>query len=441
MNLFNILQLMNKKLLCVFFVFLFVGCSQSLDDGLGNLDDIGRKSEVIITSHSGDISIDVDNVELKGTAFDRGGIEKIEISVNGANYQPVTGKENWKINIDLQLGENVIEIRMMNSKGNVFYANAVYLYYLWNYIKNFGEPISYTSVVQNGDDIFIIGGLNPMFDFVPATSTLINYNRSSKTVNRDGLALNGITELATTVIYDNLIHVIGGLYFYQGNDFAYPKTMETCLLTGGCATGNEIPEIFRRGASAFGVIGDKVYIAGGVKGNFNGLSPEYNQYSNAILSYNFTSISWQTETVIEDDMDLAFCGSLVYNSKLYIFGGKNSNGNYQKTIYIYNPATSEVRKIENMLKYNRAGMGVTRIGSKVYLIGGENSSGFLDVVEVFDLDSETSKELRKMPFKLAYMGAASNVDSILIFGGVNNSDFTVKNTIYEYLPQNDSLNN
>jgi uncharacterized repeat protein (TIGR03803 family) len=57
------------------------------------------------------------NLILHGLATGSGGVKSVEYSVNGGTFEPATGTKHWTVPVSLEMGTNVIVIRVTNSQG------------------------------------------------------------------------------------------------------------------------------------------------------------------------------------------------------------------------------------------------------------------------------------------------------------------------------------
>ena len=72
----------------------------------------------------------------------------------------------------------------------------------------------------------------------------------------------------------------------------------------------------------------------------------------------------------------------VVNNKIYVFGGRNSNG-FLSTVEVYDPLT-DTWSIKTSMPTQREGLVSAVVINKIYVIGGCNNSGAISVVEMYD---------------------------------------------------------
>ena len=80
--------------------------------------------------------------------------------------------------------------------------------------------------------------------------------------------------------------------------------------------------------------------------------------------------------------------SVAYDNKVYTFGGFDSSYNILDLVQVYNISSntwSTVAPMLNPASYS----GATVLGDKIYVIGGQDDGGNLNIVQIFDPVSET----------------------------------------------------
>lgn len=426
------------KILIFCLAWILISCGKnSFSDKMDSVDDDGRQSSIQVSFPPNDYTAYSESLFVNGIAHDIGGISKIEILVNEQIFWSGAGP-NWSRDIPLQIGENKIIAKMTNSKGNVSRTHPVYVYRLWKKSGELPSPVAYQSVVTDGTDFYLIGGWTFYWDFLPADDYFWRFHPGNAQITQ--YALSHPHYSSASVFYSDKIFIIGGLKKKSfGNlwqDQAKNNNIDSYGVNGfPAAPSGVLPYYAVIGASAYGVINAKVYLAGGIDPDGSAVD--------SILEYDLISGDWKIKKTL--GKKLKFAGSAVYQDKLYIFGGMDENNKYQNTVYIYDPAVDDWILFEGRLGFERAGMGCVRIGNKVYLMGGEGiqnngQPGFFDTVEVFNLDTQTSYELRKMPEKIAYMAASTDGEKIFLFGGKTGDEFPSISRIYEYYPLLDNLN-
>jgi len=162
---------------------------------------------------------------------------------------------------------------------------------------------------------------------------------------------------------------------------------------------------------ACGLIGGKVYVAGGVGSDY---VPRSKVYEYDPSSNNVTQKAFLPKCV-------AYCSSSVLGGKLYVVGGIDDAGNILKDVYAYDPSSNTVSTLPQM-SYARQNSAVAELGGKLYCFGGDNGSDRMSVIEVYDPSSNVWQTLTvTLPEPLSAMGSQkvliNGVENIIIVGG------------------------
>ncbi len=80
-----------------------------------------------------------------------------------------------------------------------------------------------------------------------------------------------------------------------------------------------------------------------------------------------------------------------YSGDVYIFGGKNRTHAYQDTILKWTPGDAVAEVLSVHLAEPIMKLGLVRVGTEVFLLGGLSDKGMSDNVYVFDLEKQTIK--------------------------------------------------
>lgn len=127
----------------------------------------------------------------------------------------------------------------------------------------------------------------------------------------------------------------------------------------------ELPEMrTSRGAAAGAVIGDKLYVAGGV----NQFGNEYQPYS-FLEIYDFNTGRWHNGP----DMPTArhHLGAVAVEGKLYAVGGRQPSDESLRAFEVFDPRQNRWQRLPD-LPHGAGAPGVTAIDGKVILTGGSN---------------------------------------------------------------------
>ncbi|CAI3805970.1 S8 family serine peptidase [Rheinheimera sp. MM224] len=177
-------------------------------------------------------------------------------------------------------------------------------------------------------------------------------------------------------------------------------------------------------APAYGVINGKVYLAGGFAYN--------------VATYNTVQIfdpktgQWTTGATMPEPV--AYAASVVYQNKLYVFGGLNSKYSYDPTqhddisdkVYAYDPAAnswSQVATLEVPLKGSAA--TVSPDGKGIILAGGQTigEQGAVKTVQQLDVTTGQWQDLPDMLEARSNFSLLTHNDAIYALFGTNGTTF------------------
>ena len=80
--------------------------------------------------------------------------------------------------------------------------------------------------------------------------------------------------------------------------------------------------------------------------------------------------------------------SIVYNNKLFVFGGIGEGGRRINTVEMFSTEANEF-VIMAPMKIARGSFACCRVGNLVYLVGGTTNNGKTKSVEIYNLDNDT----------------------------------------------------
>ena len=73
---------------------------------------------ITISTPADRMELDTISVRITGTASDNHGVEKVELSTDGVNWVPTSGKTEWAGDLTLSDGQNIIRARATDVSGN-----------------------------------------------------------------------------------------------------------------------------------------------------------------------------------------------------------------------------------------------------------------------------------------------------------------------------------
>lgn len=159
-------------------------------------------------------------------------------------------------------------------------------------------------------------------------------------------------------------------------------------------------------------VGTKIYLFGGYDGSFR---------SNRILMFDTeTEAITILSTTLPSEREGVSCVTI--GTKIYLFGGKttHSTTGYLSEICVFDTETETIITLSATLPSQRSEMGCARVGTKIYLFGGQHYRSSEKEIYVFDTETESITKLSKsLPDGRTYISCASVGTKIYLFGGYN----------------------
>lgn len=259
------------------------------------------------------------------------------------------------------------------------------------------------SVVALGEEIVVIGGFTPtpsgsMFAYNPGTDSwraLADFPFASHHLN-------------AAVVGDS-IYVIG---YYPGSSFSpvgevhrYDSDTDSWTMLDPVPGGMEV------GASAVGVIGSTIYIAGGARG------PAVSDF----MSYDTADGSFEALPPLPGTRE--HTAGAVINGVLYVAGGRNLGlDGFTADTLAFDPAVGEWQVLAP-IPTPRGGVAGAALDGKLYIFGGEGSDddpdGVFPDAEVYDPGTDSWQALPPMDSPRHGFGAATLGGKIYLPGGAD----------------------
>ncbi|TNE46792.1 MAG: kelch repeat-containing protein [Deltaproteobacteria bacterium] len=277
-----------------------------------------------------------------------------------------------------------------------------------------------TAVLAFRGEIYVIGGITGA---IATVKTVLAYSPETQKW-RKVADLPIVMHHANAVVLNDRIYVVGSLspnFREQGNVYEYNPDSNTWT------EKKPMPQARIRGASALGVIGKKIYVAGGLR---RGAVVDFD-------AYDPKTETWETKANLPTSLDHLAGG--VIDGKFYVAGGRNGTiESIHPLSYVYDPATDKWSEIAKM-PTPRGGVAYTVHKGKLYVFGGEGnpaqgSSGVFHQAEVYDPAKNEWTSLEPMAVPVHGTGAASLGDVIYIPGGATKQAFGAVNAHAIFLP-------
>ena len=186
--------------------------------------------------------------------------------------------------------------------------------------------------------------------------------------------------------------------------------MATAILLAGGGDEWASMKAPRSGASAV-VYDGRIYVFGG--------KSIHNNVLNTVEVYDNANNSWDAETVPSFKNARYDAAAMLWHDLIVLIGGVSWNNKVLKNIEIYDPAQNKWLDAHNLHK-ERAGHTAVELGGHMFVIGGRKQNGdYIDDVEWYD---EQDGEFEEADFRMVSPRAghfAAVVDDVYyMFGGV-----------------------
>ncbi|KAL0068828.1 hypothetical protein AAF712_004158 [Marasmius tenuissimus] len=278
-------------------------------------------------------------------------------------------------------------------------------------------------VASIGDTVYLIGGISPPPPNVtfPPTATLGEaFDTTESTWHR-------IADLPIPMNHCNIASLNGKLYILggmNGDEGVWERTGRSFEYCPQNDTWTELPSMpvgEERGASAVGVWGSSVFLAGGLR-TLNLLDATQDTVATGLV-YDTRTKQWSQLPDLPEGRD--HVGGAVIERTFYVVGGRiRGQDNVRGTVFAMNLATQERKWVEkNRMPTPRGGLAAAAIGGKIFTFGGEGSivllgsTGVYNNTEVYDTVRDSWEVLSPMAVPRHGTGATSVGGEIYMPGG------------------------
>lgn len=319
---------------------------------------------------------------------------------------------------------------------SIFSSNAVWADSVANWSTGIPMPtarIGAASGVVNGK-IFILGGSNTVFPPPAGTMAVVeafdplSFSWTSMTPMIVPRFAGGDATLGT------IIYIAGGTAV--GGPIAGGPNYQNTVLAYDTATGSSSIIGYLQVArfrTAAGIIGEKLYVAGG-SGGASGAALD------SIEEYNLVTNTSVVKATLPVPTDLP--AAVAFGGKLYIIGGFDASGNPINSCLEYDPATNTLLP-KNPMPMARGGMGGAVVfNNKIYVLGGAVNPGpppittFSEIQE-YDPLSDTWQLAGTLPtVRWGFAAEVSDAlpDRLFLIGGSDNAQALTLNEAGVFAP-------
>ncbi|KAI2635780.1 galactose oxidase [Hypomontagnella submonticulosa] len=289
-----------------------------------------------------------------------------------------------------------------------------------------GVPIQEQGTAATDTHIYLLGGIPPDANNtrppVPSMNTFEAYSFEERTWRNLTPIPESFTHINAAAL-NGKVYVLGGLtgdgvdnvWRASPDCFVYDIAEETWTALP------PMPEGQGRGASAVGILGNTVYLAGGMTRLELGITGVQASVD-IVTAYDTVAGTWNTLPRIPAPRD--HVGGAVIGRTFYVVGGRDHGQvnvrNTTWTLDLDAPSKGWVAKAE--MPTARGGLSIGVIGNYIATFGGEgnpapNSNGVYNETEVYDVKKDSWFKLPAMPHPRHGTAAASVHGRIYIPGG------------------------
>jgi N-acetylneuraminic acid mutarotase len=280
-------------------------------------------------------------------------------------------------------------------------------------------PLQENAVVALAGEVFVIGG----YDEAVIVDRVEAYDPNADTW-RSVAPLPSPRHHVNAAVVSGKIYVLGGLvtngFNAIGDTIVYdPSTNVWSPLTS-------MPAGTERGGATTGVVGSKIYVAGGYRG---GAVSEFS-------AYDTLADQWENLADLPSARDHLVGGAI--NGIIYVMGGRAGGINgVLDPVDIYDPSNGSWTAGAPMITA-RAGCAAAVFGAQIFVLGGEGNvaaaSGVFPQVEAYDTVSDSWSAHTDMPTPRHGTGSAVVGGVIYLPGGADTQAFGAVATNEAYRP-------
>lgn len=224
-------------------------------------------------------------------------------------------------------------------------------------------------------------------------------------------------------VVDGNLFVLGGLQSTDnvetGESYVFYPNINEWRSIASMPAGSE------RSASAFGVIGTTIYVAGGLRGG----APVAD-----FSAYDTLTDTWQELPALPEARGELVGG--VVGGVLYAIGGRKLGSEKAAIdVFAFDPAKGQWSSRASM-PTGRLGCAAGVVGDRIFVLGGKGeTSGVFDINEVYDPATDTWETGAPMTGPRHAMGVTGFDGALYVSGGSNAELLGVVDTFEAYIPE------
>ena len=296
----------------------------------------------------------------------------------------------------------------------------------WVKLAPFPEPAEEISGVAAAGKLYVFAGLAPLWK---PMGMVYEYDPAADTwTKKKPMAL--ASHHVAFASYQGKIYAFGGFVLPRSGPPAWvPINNAWQYDPQNDAWKALAPLPTRRGSAVAAVVGDKIYVIGGVTtpvgAEDQGISPTRPQLClGTVEEYDPAANTWRERTSMPTPRNHAAVG--VVNGKIYVIGGRVGAAfiglaSDISVVEEYDPATDKWGAPRARMPTARSAMGVGVYGGRIYVAGGEYQDPHMmatfRAVEAYDPETNTWETMPSMPVSRHGLAAGVIGNRLHLVGG------------------------
>jgi N-acetylneuraminic acid mutarotase len=300
------------------------------------------------------------------------------------------------------------------------------------------------SVTSVGNNIYLIGGMIHGPAIPTAASTSIEVFNTSSYQWSDAASLPIPMHHPNVATVDNKIYVLGGMAFKDGNWASVGNSYQYDPVTNRWSELAPMPVGTGRGSAVVGVLGNMVFLAGGIQIPRPGAD---RIAISSVQSYDTVSGKWNPEGKWKQLPDINdspegrdHAGGAVINGTFYVVGGRvGAREKVRGTVYAINLLEAFPKwGSKASMPTARGGIAVAAYENNIYTFGGEGNpapgtKGVFPSTEVYDVTTDSWKSLAPMKMPRHGTQAVTVGQKIYLPGGGGQQGFGLDTDYFDVL--------
>ncbi|KAK6581749.1 hypothetical protein PZA11_005446 [Diplocarpon coronariae] len=290
----------------------------------------------------------------------------------------------------------------------------------WDFLPKIGGGArSEHAVALAGEEIFVLGGIMASTKGEYGSVNLLEIYDISTQRWSLGAPLSPPQNHINAVGVDGNLYTVGGL---NGTGRSWGGVAETKVYTPFNDTWTKLappPNGTERGASALGVHGSTILVAGGLpllEAFLGGIADS----TDVVTSYDTKTNVWAELPSLPAPRDHV-CGAVV-GTTFYVIGGRESGmPNVRDTVYALDLESGTAWRTLSPMPTPRGGVACAAINEKIYVFGGEGNPdanlGVFPQVEAYDPETDSWVQYPDMRIPRHAMGAVTYDGAAYVPGG------------------------